>query len=119
VRIHHVAFRTASVARLTAFYTEHLGFLEMRSGPTSTWLRAGDAIVMIEARAEEEPGVPEGSMEIVVFTIAKEERAARVARLRAAGVELEGETAFTVYFRDPDGRRVGLSHYPEPTATET
>jgi HSP20 family molecular chaperone IbpA len=35
------------------------------------------------------------------------------ARLTDAGHPIEGETAFTLYVRDPDGTRVGLSHYPD------
>ena len=30
-------------------------------------------------------------------------------RLRAAGVAVEDRTAYTLYFRDPDGHRVGVS----------
>jgi hypothetical protein len=29
-------------------------------------------------------------------------------------VVVEHETDFTLYFRDPDGRRVAVSHYPDP-----
>jgi hypothetical protein len=44
------------------------------------------------------------------------ERAAREAwerRLAAAGVAVEARTAFTLYVRDPEGNRVGLSHFPD------
>jgi hypothetical protein len=39
------------------------------------------------------------------------ERAALRTRLAEAGM-LEAETAHTVYFRDPDGRRVAASSHP-------
>ena len=55
-------------------------------------------------------------MEIVVFAMASAERASFVEKLGARGVAVEGETAFSIYFRDPDGRRIGLSHFPEPAA---
>jgi catechol 2,3-dioxygenase-like lactoylglutathione lyase family enzyme len=32
-------------------------------------------------------------------------------RLQAAGVRIEDRTAYTLYLRDPDGHRVGLSVY--------
>jgi hypothetical protein len=38
-------------------------------------------------------------------------RASWTARLAAAGVAVEAQTEFTLYFRDPDGRRVALSAY--------
>jgi len=31
--------------------------------------------------------------------------------LQAAGVRIEDRTAYTLYLRDPDGHRVGLSVY--------
>ena len=40
-----------------------------------------------------------------------------IDRLREAGVAIEDRTAFTLYVRDPDGRRVGLSSYPTPLET--
>jgi hypothetical protein len=33
------------------------------------------------------------------------------ARFDAARLPIEGETAYTIYVRDPDGRRVGVSSY--------
>ncbi len=114
MRIHHVALRTADLPRLEAFYVGALGLtVSRRDGTRSTWLAAGDAIVMLELAAEGEPAVAEGTMEMVAFGIAKGERVECTQRLRAAGIVVEDETGFTVYVRDPDGRRVGLSHYPE------
>jgi glyoxylase I family protein len=113
VRIHHVALRTGDLSRLEAFYVGVLRLeVTRRSGERSTWLRAGDAIVMLERAEEDEPGVPVGTMEMVAFAITKAERAEYTYRLAAAGIAVESETPYTVYVRDPDGRRVGLSHYP-------
>ncbi len=73
---------------------------------------------MIEAAGPDEPAVPPGSLELVAFAIDEDEKPAWRARLAARGVVLEAETAFTLYFRDPDGRRVGVSHYPLPPLPE-
>jgi hypothetical protein len=35
-------------------------------------------------------------------------------RLHAGGVEVVHRTRWTLYVRDPEGNRVGLSHHPEP-----
>jgi catechol 2,3-dioxygenase-like lactoylglutathione lyase family enzyme len=117
VQVHHIAFRTEDVARLERFYVEVLGFdVRDRKPQGSVWLSAGPTLLMLEARAGSasgpaEPGIPEGSMELVAFRIEASAREGFRERLARAGVPIEGETPFTLYFRDPDGRRVGLSHY--------
>jgi glyoxylase I family protein len=111
LRIHHVALRTQDAARAERFYASVLG-LEVRRRDAdrgSVWLRAGDAVVMIERAEAGEPLPPAGSMDLVAFAV--DDREAWRARLAAAGVAIEAETANTLYFRDPDGRRVGVSVY--------
>ena len=49
--------------------------------------------------------------ELVAFAISPDE----VGRLK--GWPIEARTAFTLYVRDPDGRRIGLSAYPDPLPT--
>jgi catechol 2,3-dioxygenase-like lactoylglutathione lyase family enzyme len=108
MKIHHVALRTRDLARLEAFYVGALGLRVLRRAARSVWLEAGDAIVMLEMREADEPDVSVGTMEMVAFAITPAERA-KFAR----SLPIEAETRFTLYTRDPDGRRVGLSHYPE------
>jgi hypothetical protein len=66
---------------------------------------------MLEQAEDGEPEILQASKELVAFGIEAPdvERWRRV--LDANGIPVEGETAFTLYFRDPDGRRIGLSHY--------
>ena len=109
MRIHHVALRTHDVPRLERFYAGALGLVvTRRDGERSVWLDAGGAILMLERASEGEPGIPERTMELVAFTISKTERATFEAKLL-----VEATTDFTIYVRDPDGRRVGLSHFSE------
>jgi len=111
--IHHVALRTRDLPRLVSFYTAILQLPVARETlGYSVWLRAGGAAVMIERSPPDEPVIPAGSMELLAFAVSVEGRAAVLARLAEAGVPTEGETAHTTYFRDPDGRRVGVSTYP-------
>jgi hypothetical protein len=80
--------------------------------PKSVWLGLADgAVMMIEARRGQEPPIPPGSMELVAFrvTAAEKDRVRDLTRARGC---FDGETAHTVYFRDPDGRRVGVSTHP-------
>jgi hypothetical protein len=48
----------------------------------------------------------------VALRIEPSERAGWEARLAAAGVEVVHRTRWTIYFHDPEGNRVGLTHYP-------
>jgi catechol 2,3-dioxygenase-like lactoylglutathione lyase family enzyme len=116
MRVHHLALRTADLARLERFYVDALGLAVIRrqDGGRSVWLDAGGTIVMLERRDEGEPGIPAGSKELVAFTVAPETRALCIDRLAGAGVTVEASTEFSLYVRDPDGRRVGVSSYPAP-----
>jgi catechol 2,3-dioxygenase-like lactoylglutathione lyase family enzyme len=115
MRIHHIALRTHDVARLVAFYAETLGLPIMnRTGDTSAWLQAGEAIVMLERAEAGEPLIVPGTRELVAFAAEPGELPLFEQRLAAGGIPLEARTAFTLYFRDPDGRRIGVSQYPHP-----
>jgi hypothetical protein len=52
-----------------------------------------------------------GGWDGVMFAAEPGSRAAWTARF--AGIE-DGGTAFTLYARDPDGNRFGVSSWPEP-----
>jgi glyoxylase I family protein len=108
--------RTRDVAKLETFYARALGFEVLRRDAArgSVWLEAGGAVVMIERAAEGEPAVDAGSMDLVAFAV--DDKEAWRARLEAAGVRIEDQTEYTLYFRDPDGRRVGVSAFPLPVA---
>lgn len=112
MRIHHLALRTRNPERLVAFYEGTLGLPVSKRG-ASTWLDAGGTILMIEHAGANEPEIARDSMELVAFAIAPSDAALVEARLERAGVAVEARTDFTLYVRDPDGRRVGLSAYPE------
>ena len=114
MRIHHIALRTRDLPRLEAFYARVLGLVvTRRDGERSVWLRSGDAIVMLELAGQDEPAVPAGTRELVAFAIETEERAERERALADRGIAIEARTDFTLYFRDPDGRRLALSCYCE------
>ena len=117
MRVHHLAFRTGDLARLERFYVDALGLVVVRRNETrSVWLDAGGAIVMLEVRDPGEPLPAEGSKELAAFGIEPDSRAECMDRLARAGVAVEASTEFTLYVRDPDGRRIGLSSFPVPLA---
>ena len=112
-RLHHLALRTHDLERLLTFYREWLALPVVRDErPRSVWLGIEpQALLMLEHAGADDPPIPARSRELVAFAITMDERNSLRERLRAAGL-LEGETEHTLYFRDPDGRRVGLSSYP-------
>lgn len=105
-----MAMRTADVPRLERFYVEVLGLAVMRRDDArgSVWLDADGTVVMIERAEAGEAGIPAGTRELVAFAVPDKEA------LRARLPPLEAETQHTLYFRDPDGRRVAVSDYPFP-----
>jgi catechol 2,3-dioxygenase-like lactoylglutathione lyase family enzyme len=113
VRIHHLALRTRDLERLERFYVDVLGLkISKRDGTKSAWLDADGIFVMLERAEDGEPPIAQDSRELVAFAIPTRKRLEYKERLVWHGIVIEGESAYTMYFRDPDGRRVGLSHYP-------
>jgi glyoxylase I family protein len=84
--------------------------------PRSVWLDLGDGgFLAVERagaagprRADDAPG-----HHCLALRIDAASRPGWVARLGSAGVAVERETAYTVYFRDPEGNLVALSHWPD------
>jgi glyoxylase I family protein len=112
MRVHHLAFRTRDLTRLERFYTDALGLsVARRDGERSVWLRAGGTTLMLEQAADDEPEIARGSMDLVAFAIEAPDMDRWRRVLETNAIPIEGQTAFTIYFRDPDGRRIGLSHY--------
>lgn len=113
MKIHHIAFRVRDLQRSTAFYREVLALCIRRDeSPRSVWFEVDEhSVLMLEARPAGEPTPRPGSMDLVAFRVDQTEK----NRARALGFEtgcFDGETEHTVYLRDPDGRRIGVSTYP-------
>jgi len=116
MRVHHLALRTADLARLERFYVEALGLAVIRrqDGGRSVWLDAAAPSSCSSGATRASPESRQASKELVAFTVAPETRALCIERLGRAGVPVEASTEFSLYVRDPDGRRVGVSSYPSP-----
>jgi catechol 2,3-dioxygenase-like lactoylglutathione lyase family enzyme len=101
--------RTRDTPRLERFYAGVLGLRVVKRDAArgSVWLDADGTVLMIEPALPEEPAIDAASRELVAFGVA------RVDEWRTR-VSVEAETAHTLYFRDPDGRRVAVSDYPFP-----
>jgi glyoxylase I family protein len=130
--VHHVAIQVRDLAAMTAFYRDVLGLPELRRWPTtdgtgerSIWLDLGGGAFLALERTDADPTSqarhdewksPTPGFHLLALAIASSARSSWEARLGAAGVAIAHRTAYTLYVRDPEGNRVGLSHWPdEPT----
>jgi glyoxylase I family protein len=122
---HHLAIQCADLARCERFYREVLGLPVLHrwpregGGDRSVWLSVGEGgweFLALE-RADEAP-VPRSwrdgkpGLHLVALQIPPSERSAWEARLEANGVHVVHRTRWTIYFHDPEGNRIGLTHYP-------
>jgi catechol 2,3-dioxygenase-like lactoylglutathione lyase family enzyme len=113
LRVHHVALRVCDCEASLAFYSGVLGLRETRrsqgaDGVASVWVQAGETILMLERRLRG-TGANAGSGHLLAFAV--DGLAEWEQRLAQAGVVVEDRTTHTVYFRDPDGHRLGLTTY--------
>ena len=129
--LHHLAIQVRDLVAMERFYREVLGLAELRRWPDasgkserSVWLDAGDgAFIALElvaggaTAAEDEARGTQPGLHLVALGIERASRADWERRLAEASIAIERRTAFTLYVRDPEGNRVGLSHWPEEAAS--
>ena len=110
-RLHHLALRVADLEKCREFYSDILGLPEIKRGDHSIWLRAGDLVLMLESRLRG-VGPDAGSGHLLAFAAGDLGRWEK--RLLDAGIPIDDRTPTTIYVRDPEGHRVGLSAYSLP-----
>lgn len=117
--LHHLALRVADPERSARFYGDVLGLPELArhhadDGTTrAVWLGLGGAVLMLERKLLP-PGPNEGSAHVLVLAANPDDPNALAAwteRLTAASVAIVERTAFSLYFHDPDGHRLGVSTF--------
>ncbi|HET6150074.1 MAG TPA: VOC family protein [Polyangia bacterium] len=123
--LHHLAIRVRDLAAAEQFYCGVLGLPVLQRWPAddgvaerSIWVDTGDgsflALERIVADGDQAAdGVADG-FHLIALRIGVEERGGWKERLARAGVAVYHQTRFTIYLRDPEGNRVGLSHHPVP-----
>lgn len=126
---HHLAVQVKDLPRAERFYTEVLGLTVLRRWPwddgrpgeRSLWISVGSSsaaeFIALEACDAEAPPRPfrdpHGGLHLLALRIAAGDRPAWERRLLEHGVEIVHRTRWTLYLRDPEGNRLGLSHYPD------
>ena len=126
--VHHVAIGVRDLPALEAFYTEVLGLPVLRRWPMadderrdrSVWLDLGSGAFLALERTAEAELAREGARAerthgclMIALRITAAARPDWEARLAAAGVTVVHRTDYTLYVADPEGNRIGLSHWPD------
>src|SRR4051812_16835624 len=119
--IHHLAVLVEDLAGAEAFYSGVLGLeIEKRwpddaGGTRSIWLALGNGARLMLERAttgDARRASMGAGWHLLALTIRKEDRAAIESALLTAGIAVDSRSENTLYFRDPEGNRLALSHYP-------
>jgi len=122
--VHHVAIQVRDLAAMEKFYGGVLGLPVLRrwdgaSGERSIWFDLHNGgFLAIERVAGERPRhdgwfTDALGIHLVALAIERSARDAWEKHLTAAGHEIVHRTDYTIYVRDPEGNRVGLSHWPD------
>jgi len=124
--VHHLAIQCRDLTSMVRFYQRVLRLPverrwpsarpEDQGGDRSVWLRGGTSVIALE-RVDGEPAHPtwqseQAGLHLLALEIAWQNRGIWLAHLAHCGVEVVFESAWTIYVRDPEGNRIGLSHFP-------
>jgi catechol 2,3-dioxygenase-like lactoylglutathione lyase family enzyme len=123
---HHLAIQVRSVEETAAWYRRVLGFTERErhlrpdGSLRSVWLEVpgtgGGFVALEEARGEpprDDFSTDRAGPLLLALRISPGERPRALAELERLGVPVVHQTRWTVYFRDPEGNRLALSHHPD------
>lgn len=127
--LHHIALGARDVAKLADFYRDLFELPELRrfddeTGLRSIWLSLGPQFVLMIERTtrsrDDVAGLEVGAGPfLLAFSATVPDPASRPVleeKLAHWGAVVEGHTAHTRYFRDPEGNRVAVSSYVFPEA---
>lgn len=124
---HHLALQVVDLPGMERFYCSLLQLPVVQrhpdgaGGERSVWLGLDGGFLALERAPAGSSPLPRGAFGdgrvgyyVFALRIARAERASWAQRLADAGVAIERTTAFSLFFRDPEGNRLALSHHPEP-----
>lgn len=122
--VHHLALLVNDLEASEKFYRDILGLEEEKrwfndDGETlrSLWLRTGEnSRLMLERASSQNRRAKEASgWHLFALEIEASKRQAWRDYLSAHGVAISKESSFSLYFEDPEGNQIALSHWPHPT----
>ena len=116
--LHHLALGCLNLEPMVSFYERHtpLCFLqnnyEKNGDLRSTWLTHEGFILMLELTSEKRQKVvgTGAGLFLIAFKLTNETQLRE--QLAQAKIEVESETASSIYLRDPEGHRLAFSKFP-------
>jgi catechol 2,3-dioxygenase-like lactoylglutathione lyase family enzyme len=127
--VHHIALVVSDLVAAERFYGDVLGLAVLRrwfesdgTTPRSIWFEVEPGTFLAVERGvaalrpESDCAPTQGGWHLVALGITRSERDLWRERLEQAGFPCTDESRYTLYCRDPEGNRVGLSHWPEPSS---
>jgi len=120
---HHLAISVRDLEHLGRFYREVLGLSEIarhrRDDGTlrSIWLALpSGGFLALEERPDAlaAPATPTLGMAVLALGIAAAERSCVAEELNRRGIAIVKQTRWTLFFDDPEGNHLALSHHPDP-----
>jgi catechol 2,3-dioxygenase-like lactoylglutathione lyase family enzyme len=117
---HHAALLVRDLAAVEPFYRDLLQLPVIRRWPAadgrgvrSVWLDVGaGGFLALERASSESPASTNVGWNVLVLAIERGARRDWLERFTKAGVQVFRRTPHTLYVCDPEGNRVGLSHWP-------
>ncbi len=122
---HHQALQVVDLPAMERFYRGLFNLPVLQrwpdgaGGERSIWLGLEGGFLALERAPEgAEPPAPAAydacrvGYYVLALRIALSERTAWEHRLAASGVAVERRTAYSLFFRDPEGNRLAVSHHP-------
>jgi len=121
--VHHIAIQCRDLPAMVRFYEKVLRLRVERRWPApegkgdrSVWVRLGTAVIALEACSGDPQAAPwhdpAAGFHLLAVEIHWANRSIWLAHLHHCGVDIVHESPWTIYVRDPEGNRVGLSHFP-------
>ena len=123
--VHHLALGVHDLDAQSDFYSRILGLQLVQwhhdeaGERRSAWLALGEGAFLALEKVGRAPRLEEAWHDdapgyfLLALRIDVNERERWEARLREHGIAIHHRTQWTLYFRDPEGNRVALSHHPE------
>jgi catechol 2,3-dioxygenase-like lactoylglutathione lyase family enzyme len=122
---HHLAIHVRDLSGMEDFYSGLFKLPVIKrwtdsvGAPRSVWLGLDPGFLALELSSFELPqnepfDDPRGGLLLLAIRIERSERRGWEARLEDRGIAVERRTAFSLFFRDPEGNRLAVSHHPDP-----
>ena len=124
--VHHIAIQCVDLEAMVGFYQDILRLRVVRRWPSeearvvgdrSVWLETGNSVIALERAGEQlehrpwKDGRP--GFHLLALQISRDKRESWCRWFKHCGVEIKTISRWTVYIHDPEGNRIGLSHFPD------